>query len=157
MLRHLAERQGSPRLPRCDESLVPSTPTSLSLRYSNPVYLGILTLTQAIRYAKIPMGGRLAGLAPATPITFIYGEGIEPHHLHIWTPNSRLQWKFMILFHCQGTRNDKEMGNHVRTLRPLSNVTVEIVGNAGHHVYADQATVFNGLVNEVSRAVATCI
>lgn len=70
-------------------------------------------------WAKDPMVKRIHELKEDIPITFIYGS-------RSWVSN--------------------ESGETIKTLRPKSFVNIEIINQAGHHVYADKAHEFNELI-----------
>lgn len=70
-------------------------------------------------WAKSPIMNRIHELEKEIPITFLYGS-------RSWVDNAN--------------------GETIKSLRPKSFVNVEIIKNAGHHVYADRAEEFNELV-----------
>lgn len=77
-------------------------------------------------WARNPMISRIQQMKSTVPITFLYGEGS-------WVDNTP--------------------GDTIKHLRNQSYVKVNVIPNAGHHVYADDAEAFNRLVNE---ACTTC-
>ncbi|XP_058820291.1 (Lyso)-N-acylphosphatidylethanolamine lipase [Topomyia yanbarensis] len=79
------------------------------------------SMMQDLGWAKNPMIKRIPDLKHNVPITFLYGS-------RSWVDNCA--------------------GDTIRQLRQQSYVKVHSIANAGHHVYADDASSFNRLVNE---------
>ncbi|XP_064467116.1 1-acylglycerol-3-phosphate O-acyltransferase ABHD5-like isoform X2 [Ornithodoros turicata] len=77
-------------------------------------------------WAKHPMVNRILDLHKGVPMTFIYGS-------RSWI--------------------DKQPGIHVQRLREDSDVDIEILDGAGHHVYADRPDLFNDVVSGICRSV----
>lgn len=80
------------------------------------------TIADKLRYAKHPMDERILSLREDIPIWFVYGDK---------------SWM------------EKHQSVFVKENRPGSFVSVEIIENAGHHVYADQPELFNVYMHEV--------
>jgi len=86
---------------------------------------GFGALLAPFAFARRPMLPRLAGLDPAIPATLLYGA-------HSWI--------------------DYRTGDRVRAARgPDAPTHVEVIPDAGHHIYADQTDLF---VAAVLRAAA---
>uniref|UniRef100_A0A2M4BRM3 1-acylglycerol-3-phosphate O-acyltransferase ABHD5 n=1 Tax=Anopheles marajoara TaxID=58244 RepID=A0A2M4BRM3_9DIPT len=77
-------------------------------------------------WAKNPMIKRIVDLKPTVPITMIYGA-------QSWVMRT-------------GPIDT------LKLMRPDSYVKVQLIENAGHHIYADDAPTFNRLVNEACQA-----
>ncbi|XP_055542151.1 (Lyso)-N-acylphosphatidylethanolamine lipase [Wyeomyia smithii] len=84
------------------------------------------SMMKNLGWAKNPMINRIQDLKHNVPITFVYGE-------KSWLDNTA--------------------GDIVKQLRHHEYVKVHSIPNAGHHVYADDAKMFNKIVNE---ACAIC-
>ena len=82
---------------------------------------GFHVLTQNHAWARDPLIERLTDLPTSVPLTFIYGE-------HTWM--------------------DKNSGYFLKTQLKNHKTMYTIVPNAGHHVYVDNAQVFNRVVHE---------
>lgn len=88
---------------------------------------GFRAIADHVRYAKHPMINRITDLSPNIPIWFIYGN-------KSWI--------------------DKEAGNIVKENRNgIGFVSVEMINQAGHHVYADQPKHFNTHVQEILHSI----
>uniref|UniRef100_A0A131YYF9 1-acylglycerol-3-phosphate O-acyltransferase ABHD5 n=1 Tax=Rhipicephalus appendiculatus TaxID=34631 RepID=A0A131YYF9_RHIAP len=75
-------------------------------------------------WARHPMISRIGELHQSVPMTFIYGS-------RSWV--------------------DKQPGIRVQRLRPESEVDVEIIDGAGHHIFADKPEQFNEIVSKICR------
>ncbi|KAK8789094.1 hypothetical protein V5799_021130 [Amblyomma americanum] len=75
-------------------------------------------------WARHPMISRIGELHQGVPMTFIYGS-------RSWV--------------------DKQPGIRVQRLRPESEVDVEIIDGAGHHIFADKPDQFNEIVMKICR------
>lgn len=84
------------------------------------------TLMSGFGWAKYPMIQRMDSLRKEVPITLIYGS-------RSWV--------------------DRDPGFQMKYLRKDSYVDVQVVQGAGHHVYADRASLFNDRVNTVGEYV----
>ncbi|KAL7647051.1 UNVERIFIED_CONTAM: hypothetical protein RMT77_002308 [Armadillidium vulgare] len=77
-------------------------------------------------WAKYPMIHRMDSLRKEVPLTLIYGA-------RSWV--------------------DRDPGFQIKYMRQESYVEVQIIQGAGHHVYADRASVFNSMINKIGIAV----
>ncbi|MCL4129273.1 UNVERIFIED_CONTAM: hypothetical protein GTU68_029455, partial [Idotea baltica] len=77
-------------------------------------------------WAKYPMIHRMDSLRKEVPMTLIYGA-------RSWV--------------------DRDPGFQIKYTRQESYVDVQIIQGAGHHVYADHASVFNDMVNKICSSV----
>ncbi|XP_017779676.1 PREDICTED: protein ABHD4 isoform X2 [Nicrophorus vespilloides] len=83
------------------------------------------TMMSGFGWAKHPMVNRIDGLAPEVPITLLYGS-------RSWVDNSA--------------------GEIIREKRKTSDVNLQVIVGAGHHVYADRPDTFNKYVNDACDA-----
>ncbi|PIO21089.1 hypothetical protein AB205_0119410, partial [Aquarana catesbeiana] len=84
------------------------------------------TMMERFGWAKRPMLPRLNLIPKSLPITFIYGA-------ETWI--------------------DSSTGEKAKELRPDSYVHTLAIKGASHHVYADQPSIFNEVVDEICDAV----
>uniref|UniRef100_A0AC34GDL7 Uncharacterized protein n=1 Tax=Panagrolaimus sp. ES5 TaxID=591445 RepID=A0AC34GDL7_9BILA len=84
--------------------------------------------TMSLKYgwAKRPMVNRIANLNSKVPISFLFGA-------RSWISSSS--------------------GYKVKEQRPQSHVDVNIISNAGHHVYADNQEEFNSVMRKICKNV----
>uniref|UniRef100_A0A914Q397 Uncharacterized protein n=1 Tax=Panagrolaimus davidi TaxID=227884 RepID=A0A914Q397_9BILA len=84
--------------------------------------------TMSLKYgwAKRPMLNRITQMDPKVPISFLFGS-------RSWVSSSS--------------------GYKVQEERPQSYVDVNIISNAGHHVYADNQEEFNSVIRNICKTV----
>ncbi|KAL3288217.1 hypothetical protein HHI36_002667 [Cryptolaemus montrouzieri] len=85
-----------------------------------------ISMVLGVGWAKSPIVKRISNLKESIPLTFMYGS-------HSWM--------------------DKEMAPRIKAMRPNSYVDIEIIQNAGHHIYSEQADVFNEIVIRTCKTV----
>ncbi|KAK6174529.1 hypothetical protein SNE40_017787 [Patella caerulea] len=84
------------------------------------------TMTIPFGWAKFPMINRMTDIPSHLPLTFIYGS-------RSWI--------------------DRSVGNRVKYIRNDSQVDIQIIQGAGHHVYADKPQIFDRIVKKICDTV----